>query len=137
SQSHRYDPTVFTAALCLHFETKQVALLVAGEYLFHNNFYFLRRKPRCHDVVFVRNQVPERSEEHTSELQSPDHLVCCLLLEKKNCIYVTKALKASGWSVCVGPSGTRRYAGKLDPAPWRMRSPSVRGSYFAPVPYPA
>src|SRR5207244_13145737 len=25
-----------------------------------------------------------RSEEHTSELQSPDHLVCRLLLEKKN-----------------------------------------------------
>src|SRR5258708_18628845 len=33
----------------------------------------------------------ERSEEHTSELQSPDHLVCRLLLEKKkkkNNIYV-------------------------------------------------
>src|SRR5258708_28448110 len=29
----------------------------------------------------VNNQ---RSEEHTSELQSPDHLVCRLLLEKKN-----------------------------------------------------
>src|SRR5947208_8038412 len=27
--------------------------------------------------------VPFRSEEHTSELQSPDHLVCRLLLEKK------------------------------------------------------
>src|SRR5438552_8367836 len=27
--------------------------------------------------------VPQRSEEHTSELQSPDHLVCRLLLEKK------------------------------------------------------
>src|SRR5690348_18134591 len=27
---------------------------------------------------------PERSEEHTSELQSPVHLVCRLLLEKKN-----------------------------------------------------
>src|SRR5258708_26810752 len=27
---------------------------------------------------------PFRSEEHTSELQSPDHLVCRLLLEKKN-----------------------------------------------------
>src|SRR5438552_14527159 len=27
---------------------------------------------------------PGRSEEHTSELQSPDHLVCRLLLEKKN-----------------------------------------------------
>src|SRR5207244_8238519 len=30
--------------------------------------------------------VPARSEEHTSELQSPDHLVCRLLLEKKNTI---------------------------------------------------
>src|SRR5947208_3703562 len=27
--------------------------------------------------------VDDRSEEHTSELQSPDHLVCRLLLEKK------------------------------------------------------
>src|SRR5438552_9670133 len=27
--------------------------------------------------------VRSRSEEHTSELQSPDHLVCRLLLEKK------------------------------------------------------
>src|SRR5207244_13628844 len=33
-----------------------------------------RRRPLGHD----------RSEEHTSELQSPDHLVCRLLLEKKN-----------------------------------------------------
>src|SRR5258708_26217571 len=29
-----------------------------------------------------------RSEEHTSELQSPDHLVCRLLLEKKNAIAI-------------------------------------------------
>src|SRR5258708_26779048 len=29
-------------------------------------------------------QLANRSEEHTSELQSPDHLVCRLLLEKKN-----------------------------------------------------
>src|SRR5207244_10751216 len=28
-------------------------------------------------------RIPKRSEEHTSELQSPDHLVCRLLLEKK------------------------------------------------------
>src|SRR5258708_24603896 len=27
---------------------------------------------------------PSRSDEHTSELQSPDHLVCRLLLEKKH-----------------------------------------------------
>src|SRR5207244_11359589 len=31
-----------------------------------------------------------RSEEHTSELQSPDHLVCRLLLEKKNNIHTKK-----------------------------------------------
>src|SRR2546429_3480705 len=31
-----------------------------------------------------RLQCPERSEEHTSELQSRLHLVCRLLLEKKN-----------------------------------------------------
>src|SRR5258708_24793620 len=30
-----------------------------------------------------------RSEEHTSELQSPDHLVCRLLLEKKKNIHAT------------------------------------------------
>src|SRR5947208_12414029 len=30
-----------------------------------------------------RSSTDFRSEEHTSELQSPDHLVCRLLLEKK------------------------------------------------------
>src|SRR5258708_27920427 len=32
-----------------------------------------------------------RSEEHTSELQSPDHLVCRLLLEKKKKLSTTSA----------------------------------------------
>src|SRR5207253_5832778 len=32
----------------------------------------------------VRLTFPKRSEEHTSELQSRGHLVCRLLLEKKN-----------------------------------------------------
>src|SRR5207244_12877739 len=31
----------------------------------------------------VSAKLAARSEEHTSELQSPDHLVCRLLLEKK------------------------------------------------------
>src|SRR5258708_24548141 len=31
----------------------------------------------------IRTALDPRSEEHTSELQSPDHLVCRLLLEKK------------------------------------------------------
>src|SRR5258708_27099509 len=36
---------------------------------------------------------PKRSEEHTSELQSPDHLVCRLLLEKKNTIESDTAIQ--------------------------------------------
>src|SRR5258708_16578466 len=34
-------------------------------------------------VANLMRDLQERSEEHTSELQSPDHLVCRLLLEKK------------------------------------------------------
>src|SRR5258708_12998274 len=34
-------------------------------------------------AVRRRDRTRPRSEEHTSELQSPDHLVCRLLLEKK------------------------------------------------------
>src|SRR5437763_12068031 len=35
-------------------------------------------------VVTIRKPIRRRSEEHTSELQSPMYLVCRLLLEKKN-----------------------------------------------------
>src|SRR5690348_17856486 len=41
---------------------------------------------------------PKRSEEHTSELQSPVHLVCRLLLEKKNKTSSTSATARSGIS---------------------------------------
>src|SRR5207244_13316892 len=34
-------------------------------------------------AVVINRWDVKRSEEHTSELQSPDHLVCRLLLEKK------------------------------------------------------
>src|SRR5258708_26739988 len=34
-------------------------------------------------VIKTHSCQTSRSEEHTSELQSPDHLVCRLLLEKK------------------------------------------------------
>src|SRR5207244_7104286 len=46
-------------------------------------------RPRYPDALFafLAGAVPRhdlaRSEEHTSELQSPDHLVCRLLLENK------------------------------------------------------
>src|SRR5258708_26521781 len=33
--------------------------------------------------IEIEHGLARRSEEHTSELQSPDHLVCRLLLEKK------------------------------------------------------
>src|SRR5258708_18142159 len=36
-----------------------------------------------HGTSRALDQKLHRSEEHTSELQSPDHLVCRLLLEKK------------------------------------------------------
>src|SRR5258708_25098426 len=53
-----------------------------------------------------------RSEEHTSELQSPDHLVCRLLLEKKNRPPSTAArglfVKASG-PQAGDPKGTCRH----------------------------
>src|SRR2546426_5084261 len=45
---------------------------------FHHNAASLR--PRVHCALEVSD---ERSEEHTSELQSPCNLVCRLLLEKK------------------------------------------------------
>src|SRR5258708_29285223 len=41
-----------------------------------------RRFAKPHDSIH-----PFRSEEHTSELQSPDHLVCRLLLEKKKLVH--------------------------------------------------
>src|SRR5256885_5848164 len=37
-----------------------------------------------HEAGQYANARPERSEDHTSELQSPCNLVCRLLLEKKN-----------------------------------------------------
>src|SRR5207244_12849303 len=36
------------------------------------------------ELIYGGPATDARSEEHTSELQSPDHLVCRLLLEKKN-----------------------------------------------------
>src|SRR5947208_3898538 len=41
------------------------------------------RPSRSARTARARRSSTTRSEEHTSELQSPDHLVCRLLLEKK------------------------------------------------------
>src|SRR2546429_1338931 len=43
------------------------------------------------EIADIKNAtVPWRSEEHTSELQSRLHLVCRLLLVKKNCCSLTR-----------------------------------------------
>src|SRR5258708_14092704 len=53
-----------------------------------------------------------RSEEHTSELQSPDHLVCRLLLEKKKKIENSNYASPSSprWAPRVFQPGTRAQA---------------------------
>src|SRR5258708_24425341 len=54
-----------------------------------------------------------RSEEHTSELQSPDHLVCRLLLEKK------KKITRIGW---ISPSSEADVTNRLSRQCNRSRS---------------
>src|SRR5258708_26553892 len=55
--------------------------------------------------MLLRQGAANRSEEHTSELQSPDHLVCRLLLEKKK----KNPLERTSMSRCVcGRGGCRR-----------------------------
>src|ERR1022692_4245111 len=74
-----------------------------------------------------RSAISARSEEHTSELQSPCNLVCRLLLEKKKKKYITGGFfgrVASGDS-----SGTRaRRAGRQSPVAAQLLAavPSLR-----------
>src|SRR5258708_27706304 len=44
-------------------------------------------------AAYVQKNADRRSEEHTSELQSPDHLVCRLLLEKKKKVEHEKCIE--------------------------------------------
>src|SRR5205814_10014679 len=50
----------------------------------HSYLFALSLNPGSSDTWLDLATVYERSEEHTSELQSLRHLVCRLLLEKKN-----------------------------------------------------
>src|SRR4051794_41613700 len=52
-------------------------------FLDDDSWYVIRNTPGVTGFV-GQGTKPSRSEEHTSELQSPVHLVCRLLLEKKN-----------------------------------------------------
>src|SRR5256885_5454688 len=46
--------------------------------------HIVRRNSKIADLLLAKLSEILRSEEHTSELQSPCNLVCRLLLEKKN-----------------------------------------------------
>src|SRR5258708_34451515 len=82
----------FDCELILHseheFKTAAEAVLRLRT-LLADNPVFMRRVERIRtgygtEAVELKNgKRLRRSEEHTSELQSPDHLVCRLLLEKK------------------------------------------------------
>src|SRR2546422_5809611 len=65
--------------------TRRPATLQQPEHPGHNQQHrHPDEVPVLDDAARDRARVHERSEEHTSELQSRLHLVCRLLLEKKN-----------------------------------------------------
>src|SRR3712207_6866523 len=69
-----------------------------------------------------------RSEEHTSELQSRQYLVCRLLLEKKN-RHPSRptAIRYSVWHTRPPrPSGPQRSFPSLSPKPTRPNAPASR-----------
>src|SRR5258708_8565106 len=65
----------------------RVAHLAAGAGICSHHFRFCGAAPLGRPAELETSGISRRcelrSEEHTSELQSPDHLVCRLLLEKK------------------------------------------------------
>src|SRR2546429_2155348 len=62
----------------------------------------------------MASRAARRSEEHTSELQSRLHLVCRLLLEKKQSTWVLHAWHDRSTEVTPPVSGTTACASRLD-----------------------
>src|SRR5258708_26370198 len=75
---HLAERRVFPSINITASGTRQEELLYGPEKL--KQIHTLRRML---DMIQETERTETRSEEHTSELQSPDHLVCRLLLEKK------------------------------------------------------
>src|SRR5256885_12412097 len=69
-------------------------------------------KATAADLAWMRTQ---RSEEHTSELQSPCNLVCRLLLEKKKKNIVTSALNCTAAMITMLHTDDRVSCPLLDP----------------------
>src|SRR5256885_3468026 len=69
--------TLFRSRFAVPVDHSQPAIDVALVVQVHKNF------DHCFIVIGIHCETCSRSEEHTSELQSPCNLVCRLLLEKK------------------------------------------------------
>src|SRR5438552_14876776 len=69
----------------IHAVSRQPVPDAAKLVFYRPDFYGAPMKEFTHEAMRGPSawSVKDRSEEHTSELQSPDHLVCRLLLEKK------------------------------------------------------
>src|SRR5690625_7106269 len=61
----------------------ELPVIVESVTLWEDLNLVLQNRVRKGDVILLNGARKERSEEHTSELQSRGHLVCRLLLEKK------------------------------------------------------
>src|SRR5256885_1628304 len=80
--------------------------------------------------VTQASSATDRSEEHTSELQSPCNLVCRLLLEKKNDVQADQVRRLAQLRPAAGPPAVLRGAG---PPRFPGGSPAPRG--HAPPPH--
>src|SRR5690625_6924430 len=72
----------------LHLDDDELAILVGGS-ASRELFEYYESLAEQTGSASIQALIEERSEEHTSELQSRGHLVCRLLLEKKKNLYVT------------------------------------------------
>src|SRR5258708_29391563 len=87
------------------------------------------RLPCNRDSTSGRMAMSARSEEHTSELQSPDHLVCRLLLEKKKKNKIQLPCDFEGFLIiCHAPSPcfSIRYAMNLTRKCFVSNQPTTR-----------
>src|SRR5438552_9814181 len=83
-------PSIYTFPYTTLFRSHVVAMTRVGRLVFFASVHGYGQEAQRADIAMLI-ALADRSEEHTSELQSPDHLVCRLLLEKKKIKNSTRA----------------------------------------------
>src|SRR5207244_11233635 len=87
--------TVFVCRATATTETYTLSLHDALPIFLYHDVTELERAPTAADPGRrAARRARRRSEEHTSELQSPDHLVCRLLLERKKDLTIEQKRRA-------------------------------------------